>query len=95
MFDIEMGQNELHEPDVLIDVTETVGIKMKAVLCRARARVFSRKEGEIFADEMKTWSRFWGMRHGVKYAEPLFQCAGSMDTTRAVKRLKVYDRIPY
>ena len=95
MFDIELPHNELHEPDILIDISEMVRTKMKAVLCKARARVFSKKEGEIFADQMETWSRFWGMRHGVKYAEPLFQCFGSMTMTAAVSKLKVHNHIPY
>src|SRR5208282_4865908 len=85
MFDIEMAQNEIHEPDLLIDVTETMGVKLRAALCRARAKVFGKQAGEKFAEEMKTWSRFWGMRHGVRYAEPLFGCAGSMDTTGSMK----------
>jgi hypothetical protein len=43
---------------------------------------------------MKAWARVWGMRHGVRYAEPLFHAYGSMDTTRIMRRIKCFATIP-
>ncbi|HHN46769.1 MAG TPA: hypothetical protein ENN09_04935 [Planctomycetes bacterium] len=94
MYDIERRHNEMHDPDVVIDVTSTAELKFKAILCPARAAVFGEASGRAFMEDEETAAKFWGMRHGTKYAEPLFGAFGSMDTTLPVRKLKLLNRLP-
>jgi LmbE family N-acetylglucosaminyl deacetylase len=57
MFDIELAHNEIHEPDIVIDITDSIDVKLRSVLCKSRTKVFGAESGRVFADEMKTWAR--------------------------------------
>jgi LmbE family N-acetylglucosaminyl deacetylase len=94
MYNINVRENELHEPDFVIDITDHVQKKFDSMLCKARARAFSVKDGRVFKEQEEIWTRFWGMRHGVEYAEPLHAAYGSMSTMDSVRRLKLLDRLP-
>lgn len=94
MFEIEVAHNELHEPDCAIDITKYAEKKFESIMSEKRARVFSEESGRLFVENEKAWTRFWGMRHGVRYAEPLHQARGSMATTGPVGKLRLLDGIP-
>jgi len=94
MYDIEMAHNELHTPDFVVDITDYADIKYKAFLSKKRAKAYNIESGRQWAEQCKTWSRFWGLRYGVEYAEPLYQAWGSMTTTDPMRKLKVLDRLP-
>lgn len=75
-----------------MDITNYAQKKFEAILCEARAAVFG--GGESFKDLEEAWTRFWGMRHGVKYAEPFHAARGSMSTIDPVRKLKVLNKLP-
>jgi LmbE family N-acetylglucosaminyl deacetylase len=94
MFDVEVDLNELHEPDLLVDVSDVEETNFAAILCEERARVFGVESGRQFQETLEAWTRFWGMRAGVRYAEPLWQSFGSMDMTEPWRKRKVSDELP-
>ena len=94
MFDVEVDLNELREPDLLVDVSDTEETNFKAILCEERARVFSAESGRRFKETFEAWTRFWGMRAGVRYAEPLWQSYGSMAMTGPWRKRKVSGELP-
>jgi LmbE family N-acetylglucosaminyl deacetylase len=95
MYDIEADTEELHNPDLLFDVTDVMDQKL-ASLTGTRP-IFS-EEGQRHTRELvEVSNRFWGLRCGVKYAEPLFQSYGSMrlaQLTRAHFRVTDLPLIP-
>lgn len=94
MFDIEFYQNEIHEPDILIDISESVDVKFKACMSRNREKWCGKGSGKNIVENLETYIRFWGLRHGVTYAEPLFDTAGSMGMTNNTKKMKVFHYHP-
>lgn len=78
MYSIEATTEELHNPDLLFDCTDVMDQKLD---CLTGTRpIFGRDEKNPFGtrEMVKVWNRFWGMRCGVLYAEPLYQSWGSM-----------------
>jgi hypothetical protein len=94
MFEIEAAVNELHPPDFVVDVSDHVEVNFEAIQCKARAAVFGRGAGKAFKDDYETQTRFWGMRYGVKFAEPFWQSYGSMDMTAIARKVKVQPNLP-
>ena len=92
MYDLEWDVNELHDPDFVVDVSGTVETNFKAIECEARAAVFG--PGKIFRDQYEIWTRFWGMRHGADFAEPLWHAYGSMGTMYPARKLKLRPDLP-
>ncbi|MGH2350832.1 MAG: PIG-L deacetylase family protein [Chloroflexota bacterium] len=74
MFSIEFDTEELHNPDLLFDISDVFAQKLGA-LTDTRP-IFG--SGERMREKVEVANRFWGMRCGVGYAEPLFQTYGSM-----------------
>ncbi|MBN1807798.1 MAG: PIG-L family deacetylase [Planctomycetes bacterium] len=94
MYEIETHHNELHEPDLVIDITDHAEKKFESFLGGARAVVYGPDSGKAWMEQEKAWVRFWGMRYGVKYAEPLYAARGSMDTMIPVRKIKLKDKLP-
>ncbi|MFB3892559.1 MAG: PIG-L deacetylase family protein [Phycisphaerae bacterium] len=94
MYDIEAAHNELHEPDFAVDVTDHVRTNFKAVTCKARAAVFSAAGGRQFKEQYEAVTRFWGMRYGARYAEPIWQTYGSMDMTGIARGIRLRQDLP-
>jgi LmbE family N-acetylglucosaminyl deacetylase len=96
MYTIEMATEELHRPDLLFDVSEVMPQKL-ASLTGTRP-IFGPDEGPFGTREtVQVWNRFWGLRCGVLYAEPLYQTWGSMklaQLTRNHARLTELPLIP-
>jgi hypothetical protein len=74
MFSIEEDTQELHNPDLLFDVSDVFDRKL-AALTDTRP-IFPWANG--YVDTLKIINGFWGLRAHVKHAEPLYQCWGSM-----------------
>ena len=94
MYDIEIGYNEMHPPDFVVDVTSTPETNFKAIMCKERARVFGQDAGRAFRDDMQAWTRFWGMRHGVKYAEAWWYSYGSMAMMDPCRKRNMLEAAP-
>ncbi len=94
MYEVEIAHNELHEPDFAIDIGDFAGKKFAAIMSEKRARVFGDDSNRRFMENEKAWTRFWGMRYGVEYAEPLYRAYGSMATMEPARNSKVLDGIP-
>jgi LmbE family N-acetylglucosaminyl deacetylase len=78
MFTLEADTEELHHPDLLFDVTDTMEQKIEAL---ADSRViFGNPPGPL--ENVRVLNRYWGMRCGTVYAEPLYQTWGSMHQAR-------------
>jgi LmbE family N-acetylglucosaminyl deacetylase len=95
MYSIEANTEELHNPDLLFDVSDVMDQK-RASLTGTRP-IFDRAGQEGTLELVEVSNRFWGMRCGVKYAEPLFQTWGSMklaQLTRAHVRVSELPTIP-
>jgi LmbE family N-acetylglucosaminyl deacetylase len=95
MYSIEANTEELHDPDLLFDVSDVMDQK-RASLTGTRP-IFDRAGQEGTLELVEVSNRFWGMRCGVKYAEPLFQTWGSMklaQLTRAHVRVSELPTIP-
>jgi LmbE family N-acetylglucosaminyl deacetylase len=77
MYDLESPTEELHQPDLLFDVTDVMDQKLAALT--GTRPIFGPDDGPFGTREMvRVVNRFWGLRCGVLYAEPLFQTWGSM-----------------
>jgi LmbE family N-acetylglucosaminyl deacetylase len=74
MYSIEADTEELHNPDLLFDVSDVFDVKL-ASLTGTRP-IFAWADAAL--DDLKIINGFWGLRCHVKYAEPLFQSWGSM-----------------
>jgi N-acetylglucosamine malate deacetylase 1 len=74
MYSIEADTDELHQPDLLFDVSDVFDVKL-ASLTDTRP-IFSWAATAL--DDLKIINGFWGLRAHVKYAEPLYQSWGSM-----------------
>ena len=77
MYSIESTTEELHHPDLLFDCTAVMDQKLDALT--GTRPIFGNDDSPFGTREVvKVWNRFWGMRCGVLYAEPLYQSWGSM-----------------
>jgi N-acetylglucosamine malate deacetylase 1 len=74
MYSIEADTDELHQPDLLFDVSDVFQTKLDS-LTDTRP-IFSWADKAL--DDLKIINGFWGLRCHVKYAEPLYQSWGSM-----------------
>ena len=95
MYSIEANTEELHHPDLLFDVSDVMDQK-RASLTGTRP-IFDRAGQEGTLELVEVSNRFWGMRCGVTYAEPLFQTWGSMklaQLTRSHVRVSELPTIP-
>ncbi|MCC6445811.1 MAG: PIG-L family deacetylase [Armatimonadetes bacterium] len=95
MYDIEVNVNELHPPDFVVDVSDTEPVNFQAILCEERARVFGKASGQELRRIWESWTRFWGMRHDVEYAEPLWNAYGSMATMDPGRKRQVVKDLPH
>jgi LmbE family N-acetylglucosaminyl deacetylase len=87
MYSIEAETEEMHQPDLLFDVSDVFDTKL-ASLTGTRP-IFHWADAAL--DKMKIINGFWGLRCQVKYAEPLYQSWGSMkmaELTRQQIRIK-------
>lgn len=94
MYDIEVDTNELHQPDFVVDVSDHVERAFAAIQCNARAKVFGKESGRAFKRMYEVVTAFWGMRHGVAYAEPIWQTYGSMVMTHVARRTRLREELP-
>ena len=76
MYTIEYDTEELHAPDLLFDISDVFDQKL-AALTDTRP-IFSHAGQQKMREVVQAANRFWGMRCGVAYAEPIFQTWGSM-----------------
>ena len=93
MYSIEADSDELHQPDLLFDVSDVFDVKL-ASLTNTRP-IFSWADAAL--DDLKIINGFWGLRCHVKYAEPLYQSWGSMKVaslTRDHYRVRELPLIP-
>jgi len=74
MYSIEADTEELHQPDLLFDVSDVFGVKLESLT--GTRPIFSWANDAL--EDMKIINGFWGLRSHVKYAEPLYQSWGSM-----------------
>jgi N-acetylglucosamine malate deacetylase 1 len=96
MYSIESTTEELHHPDLLFDCTDVMDQKLDALT--GTRPIFGNDDSPFGTREVvKVWNRFWGMRGGVLYAEPLYQSWGSMklaQLTRDHYRVSALPLIP-
>jgi N-acetylglucosamine malate deacetylase 1 len=76
MYCIEADSEELHQPDLLFDVSDTFEQKIHAL--DGTRPIFGDAGQAAMCELWRVANRFWGMRCGVQYAEPLYQSWGSM-----------------
>ena len=78
MYTIEAPTEELHAPDLLFDTSDV--FTQKAAALTGTRPIFGPLAVQAQAVELycEVPNRFWGMRCGVRYAEPLYQTWGSM-----------------
>jgi len=76
MYELEFAYNELHEPDLLFDVTDVFDTKVASL--RDTRPIFGVEGQAQTVDEVEVWGRWCGLRAGVRYAEPLYQTWGNM-----------------
>jgi LmbE family N-acetylglucosaminyl deacetylase len=76
MYSIEANTEELHQPDLLFDVTEVMDQKVDSLT--GTRPIFDQAGQHGMIELVQVSNRFWGLRCGVRYAEPLFQSWGSM-----------------
>ena len=76
MYGLEHATEEFHYPDLLFDITDAMEQKVASVT--GTRPIFDNDDDPFGPREtMRVANRFWGMRSGVLYAEPLYQCWGS------------------
>ena len=80
MYCLEASTEELHNPDLLFDVSDVMAQKLDAL--RDTRPIFGVAGQAQTVEEAEIIARFWGLRGGVKYAEPLYQTWGSMRMAR-------------
>jgi LmbE family N-acetylglucosaminyl deacetylase len=83
MYSIEADTEELHQPDLLFDVSEVFDRKLAALT--GTRPIFGPDGEERTRELVRVANRFWGLRCGVRYAEPLFQTWGSMNLARLTR----------
>jgi LmbE family N-acetylglucosaminyl deacetylase len=74
MYSIEADTEELHQPDLLFDVSDVFQSKLDSLT--GTRPIFSWADTAL--DDLKIINGFWGLRAHVKQAEPLYQSWGSM-----------------
>jgi N-acetylglucosamine malate deacetylase 1 len=93
MYSIEADTEELHNPDLLFDVSDVFQTKLDALT--GTRPIFPWADDAL--DQLKIINGFWGLRCHVKHAEPLYQSWGSMklaELTRDHIRVKELPLIP-
>jgi LmbE family N-acetylglucosaminyl deacetylase len=83
MYSIEADTEELHNPDLLFDVGDVFEQKLDALT--GTRPIFSEAGQEGTRELVRVANRFWGLRCGARYAEPLFQTYGSMRLARLTR----------
>jgi LmbE family N-acetylglucosaminyl deacetylase len=83
MYSIEALTDELHEPDLLFDVSDVMEQKVDALT--GTRPIFGPVDSKTMPEFVSVTNRFWGMRCGVRYAEPLFQSWGSMQLAQLTR----------
>ena len=76
MYCLEASTEELHNPDLLFDISDVMASKLGSL--RDTRPIFGVEGQAQVVEEAEIIARFWGLRCGVKYAEPLYQTWGSM-----------------
>lgn len=76
MYGIQADTEELHTPDLLFDISDVFPQKV-AALTGTRPIFDAAGQAEVL-DLCHIVNRFWGLRCGALYAEPLYQSWGSM-----------------
>lgn len=76
MYELEFMHNEYHEPDLLFDVTDVFPTKVDSL--RDTRPIFGAEGQAETVEQVEVWARWWGLRCGVRYAEPLYATQGSM-----------------
>jgi N-acetylglucosamine malate deacetylase 1 len=74
MYSIEADADELHNPDLLFDISDVWDVKA-ASLTDTRPIFHWAND---YVETLRIINRFWGIRAHVQYAEPLYQSWGSM-----------------
>jgi len=88
MFSLQLETEELHTPDLLFDITDVFEQKLESL--RDTRPIFGAAYQARTCDLVQVYNRFWGMRCGTTYAEPLYQCWGSMNLARlTLERLRI------
>jgi hypothetical protein len=83
MYSIEYDTEELHAPDLLFDITDV--FDQKAAALTGTRPIFSAAGQAAMVETVQVANRFWGLRGGTRYAEPLYQTWGSMNLARLTR----------
>jgi N-acetylglucosamine malate deacetylase 1 len=83
MYSIEADSEELHQPDLLFDVTDV--FEQKAAALTGTRPIFGAAGQAAMVETVRVVNRFWGLRCGTRYAEPLYQTWGSMSLARLTR----------
>lgn len=92
IYSTEAETEELHNPDMLFDVSDVFSLKRDA-LADTRP-IFGALGQARLLETVEVSNRFWGMRCGVQYAEPLFQTRGSMALARLTRHRDRVTELP-
>ena len=80
MYSLEASTEDLHNPDLLFDVSDVFAQKLDSL--RDTRPIFGVEGQAQVVEEAEVIARWWGLRCGVRYAEPLYQTWGSMRLAR-------------
>jgi N-acetylglucosamine malate deacetylase 1 len=83
MYSIESDSEELHRPDLLFDVSAV--FEQKVASLTGTRPIFSPAGQASLVETVRVVNRFWGLRCGTRYAEPLYQTWGSMGLARLTR----------
>jgi LmbE family N-acetylglucosaminyl deacetylase len=83
MYSIESDSEELHQPDLLFDITDV--FEQKAASLTGTRPIFGAAGQAAMVETVQVVNRFWGLRCGTRYAEPLYQTWGSMNLARLTR----------
>jgi LmbE family N-acetylglucosaminyl deacetylase len=83
MYSIEADSEELHQPDLLFDITDV--FEQKAASLTGTRPIFGVAGQAALVETVQVVNRFWGLRCGTRYAEPLYQTWGSMNLARLTR----------
>jgi LmbE family N-acetylglucosaminyl deacetylase len=92
MYTIEADSEELHEPDLLFDMSDVFDQKIDSLT--GTRPIFGLAGQQHTRELVEVSNRFWGMRCGTRYAEPLYQTYGSMSLARLTRRHARVSRLP-
>jgi LmbE family N-acetylglucosaminyl deacetylase len=83
MYSLEEDLEEWHAPDLLFDVSDVYPQKVRALT--GTRPIFDEAGQTEPIETREVHDRYWGMRCGVRYAEPLYQSWGSMKLARLTR----------